>query len=75
MEETKQPIVLNIRLNLDQINVILATLGKLPYESIAPLMNSIQSQAVSQYEQIQQSAAQANGQAMGQEESSSQIIQ
>lgn len=74
MNET-QPIVLNIQLNLDQINVILATLGKLPYESIAPLMNSIQVQATQQYEQIQQAAAQSNGQVAGHDESQSQIIQ
>lgn len=48
-----QPILFNIQLNLDQINVILATMGKLPYESIAPLMNSIQQQANGQLQQLQ----------------------
>jgi hypothetical protein len=48
-----QQLVFNIQLNLDQVNVILATMGKLPYESIAPLMNSIQMQASSQMQQYQ----------------------
>lgn len=50
--EDKQ-IVLTLELNIDQINVILATMGKLPYESIAPLMNSIQSQATAQLQKMQ----------------------
>lgn len=54
MNETQTPIVLDIKLNIDQINVILATMGKLPYESIAPLMNSIQAQANAQLQQIQE---------------------
>lgn len=49
----QQPIFLDIKLNVDQINVILATLGKLPYETIAPLMSSIQSQANMQLEALQ----------------------
>lgn len=55
-----QPILLNIQLNIDQINVILSTMGKLPYETIAPLMNSIQSQANAQLQEMQaaQQAAQ-----------------
>jgi hypothetical protein len=48
-----QALIFNIQLNLDQVNVILATMGKLPYESIAPLMNSIQMQASSQMQQYQ----------------------
>jgi hypothetical protein len=48
-----QELVFNIQLNLDQVNVILSTMGKLPYESIAPLMNSIQMQASSQMQQYQ----------------------
>lgn len=48
-----QPILFNIQLNLDQINVILSTMGKLPYETIAPLMNSIQQQANGQLQQLQ----------------------
>lgn len=57
----QQPIF-NITLNLDQVNVILSTMGKLPYESIAPLMNSIQNQASRQMEefQAQQAASQSN---------------
>lgn len=60
--ERHQPIVLNIQLNLDQINVILATMGKLPYETIAPLMNSIQSQATERLQEMQATQqAQATG--------------
>jgi hypothetical protein len=54
-----QQLVFNIQLNLDQVNVVLATLGKLPYESIAPLMNSIQAQASIQMQQYQAAAAAA----------------
>ena len=53
MNETNQPTLLNIQLNVDQINVILSTLGKLPYETIAPLMNSIQYQANQQLAALQ----------------------
>lgn len=57
--DQQQPVVLSIQLNLDQINVILATLGKLPYETIAPLMSSIQAQATQQLQQMQAQAEQA----------------
>lgn len=56
--ENQQPIF-NIQLNLDQVNVILSTMGKLPYESIAPLMNSIQNQAAGQMQQFQAAMAAA----------------
>lgn len=55
-----QPVTFQINLNLDQINVILATMGKLPYETIAPLMNSIQTQANSQLQQMQAQQQQAS---------------
>lgn len=51
-----QPIVFDIKLNIDQINVILATMGKLPYETIAPLMASIQAQANAQLQEMQLAA-------------------
>lgn len=51
MEENQQ-IVFNIKLNIDQINVILSTIRKLPYESISPLMHSIQAQANMQMQEI-----------------------
>jgi uncharacterized membrane protein len=51
MEENQQ-IVFNIKLNIDQVNVILSTMGKLPYESISPLMHSIQAQANMQMQEI-----------------------
>lgn len=56
MENTNQkPLLFNIQLNFDQINVILATMGKLPYETIAPLMDTIQAQANQQLADLQQS--------------------
>lgn len=59
MQENQQPQspVLTIQLNVDQINVILSQLGKLPYETIFPLMTSIRGQAGQQLEQIAQAAA------------------
>jgi hypothetical protein len=65
-----QQLIFNIQLNLDQVNVILATMGKLPYESIAPLMNSIQGQANQQMQQYQ--AAQAAAQEAQQTEATVQ---
>jgi len=53
--------VFNIQLNIDQINVILATLGKLPYETIAQLMTNIQTQATQQLQQLQSRADAAAG--------------
>lgn len=54
-----QQLVFNIQMTLDQVNVVLTSLGKLPYESIAPLMNSIQHQASIQMQQYQAQAEQA----------------
>jgi hypothetical protein len=60
-EETmneNQPILFDIKLNIDQINVILSTMGKLPYETIAPLMESIQSQATAKLQELQAAQSQ-----------------
>ena len=53
--------LLTIQLTVDQINVILSTVGNLPYATVAPLMNSIQLQANQQLQQLAeaQAAAQA----------------
>jgi len=56
MNETNKPPRLSIQLTVDQINVVLATMGKLPYETIAPLMNSIQYQASQQLAELQAAA-------------------
>ena len=69
----QQPVFLNIQLNVDQINVILATLGKLPYETIAPLMGSIQAQATQQLQQLQAQAAQNDGSDAGFSESDNTV--
>lgn len=68
MQENQQPQspVLSIQLNVDQINVILSQLGKLPYETIFPLMSSIRGQASQQIEQLQ-AAAQAAAEAQQEE--------
>jgi CII-binding regulator of phage lambda lysogenization HflD len=57
------PLIFNIRLNVDQVNVILSTLGKLPYETIAPLMKSIQVQANMQLQEFQQAEAESEAEA------------
>jgi uncharacterized membrane protein len=62
MQQDTQQIIFNIKLNLDQVNVILSTMGKLPYESISPLMHSIQSQANMQMQEMQAQAAQQEAQ-------------
>lgn len=59
MENQQQQPIFSIQLTLDQVNVILSTMGKLPYESIAPLMNSIQNQANGQMQQFQAAMAAA----------------
>lgn len=58
MDETQnQPILFTVQLNIDQINVILSQVGKLPYETIAPLMDTIRGQVNYQIQQLQQQAA------------------
>jgi hypothetical protein len=56
-----QPILFTLQLNVDQINVILSQVGKLPYETISGLMDTIRGQVSTQIQQIQeqQAAAQA----------------
>lgn len=76
MENQQQQPIFSIQLTLDQVNVILSTMGKLPYESIAPLMNSIQNQANGQMQQFQAAMAAQQEQAEGQSaDESSNIIQ
>ena len=36
---------LHLKLSLDQVNIILAALGKQPFEQVAPLIDSISQQA------------------------------
>jgi GTP-sensing pleiotropic transcriptional regulator CodY len=71
--ETNQ-LMFNIQLNVDQINVILATMGKLPYESISPLMNSIQMQANLQMQEYQ-AQAEAQQAQQGTQQQDSNLIQ
>ena len=76
MENQQQHPIFGIQLTLDQVNVILSTMGKLPYESIAPLMNSIQNQANAQMQQFQAAMAAQQEQADAQAaEDSTNIIQ
>lgn len=45
-------MIIKLELTVDQINVVLAGLGKLPYESVAPVVATIHQQAIqSQAEQ------------------------
>ena len=53
-EVQNQPVLFNLQLNIDQINVVLSQVGKLPYETIAPLMDTIRGQVGAQIEQLQQ---------------------
>lgn len=39
-------VQINITLKLDQVNLILGALGKLPYEQVSPLVNSLRSEAL-----------------------------
>lgn len=72
--ENQQPILLNIQLNLDQINVILSTMGKLPYETIAPLMNSIQVQATQQLQQLQQNQTEESASSMAESGAPTDVV-
>lgn len=58
MNENTPPIV-TLQLNLDQISAILNTVSKLPYEVVAPLVESIKMQTSTQLQQMQD--AQNNG--------------
>jgi CII-binding regulator of phage lambda lysogenization HflD len=72
--ENQQPILLNIQLNLDQINVILATMGKLPYETIAPLMDTIQVQATQQLQQLQQNQTEQSASSMAESGAPTDVV-
>lgn len=39
---------IKLEFNVDQVNIILASLGKQPFEAVAPLINEIQKQATPQ---------------------------
>ena len=60
-ENQNQPVLFTLQLNVDQINVVLSQVGKLPYETISGLMDTIRGQVGTQIQQIQeqQAAAQA----------------
>jgi len=72
--ENQQPILLNIQLNLDQINVILATMGKLPYETIAPLMDTIQVQATQQLQKLQQNQTEQSASSMAESGAPTDVV-
>ena len=62
-ENQNQPVLFTLQLNVDQINVILSQVGKLPYETISGLMDTMRNQVALQIQQIQeqQAAAQTAG--------------
>ena len=45
---------LTLKFSLDQVNIILATLGKQPYESVVQLIDSIRTQAQPQLQAAEQ---------------------
>lgn len=45
---------LTLKFNLEQVNIILACLGKQPYETVAPLIDSIRGQAQPQLQAAEQ---------------------
>jgi hypothetical protein len=53
---------LNFNLTLDETNVILAALGKLPYEAAAPVIDKLRQQAQPQLQQAPQEPAGAETQ-------------
>jgi hypothetical protein len=49
-EQTQQPTI-KLELTIDEVNAILASLGKHPFEAIFSLVNKIQQQAIPQVPQ------------------------
>ena len=47
---------INLSFTLDEVNAILGNLGKLPYESVFPLIESIRNQALPQLQEINKNA-------------------
>jgi hypothetical protein len=45
---------LTLKFNLEQVNIILASLGKQSYETVAPLIDSIRGQAQPQLQAAEQ---------------------
>jgi hypothetical protein len=56
MAEQAQQLTIKLELNLDEVNAILASLGKHPFEAIFQLVNKIQQQGA---EQVQAAEAAA----------------
>jgi hypothetical protein len=52
-------MIIKLELTVEQINVVLAGLGKLPYESVAPIVATIHQQAIQS--QASQTAGDNNG--------------
>jgi CHASE3 domain sensor protein len=57
MAEQAQPVTIKLELTIDEVNAILASLGKHPFESIFQLVNKIQQQGSAQ---VQAAEAAAN---------------
>jgi soluble P-type ATPase len=47
----------NIKLNLNELNYVIATLGKKPFEEVSELIQSIRKQAIEQVNNQQEDAA------------------
>jgi hypothetical protein len=48
MSEQAQQLTIKLELNIDEVNAILASLGKHPFEAIFQLVNKIQQQGAEQ---------------------------
>ena len=62
MAEQAQQLTIKLELNLDEVNAILASLGKHPFEAIFQLVNKIQQQGAEQV-QAAEAAAKAAAEA------------
>jgi hypothetical protein len=57
-ETVAEPVIVDLRMTVDQVNFVLNLLSQLPYKDSAPLINSIRNQAVPQLQAPQQAAEQ-----------------
>jgi len=63
MAEQAQQLTIKLELNLDEVNAILASLGKHPFEAIFQLVNKIQQQGAEQVQAAEAAAKAAEAEA------------
>ena len=59
MSEQAQQLTIKLELTIDEVNAILASLGKHPFEAIFQLVNKIQQQGAGQVQAAEAEAAKA----------------